>query len=171
MDIASNSFWQRDNRSNTNGNYTNLAPVIMTKMALLQLILGIFCIPTYMAGCSKAPVQDRPEDAAALVSRGLLRAEQGDERAAIADYTIALRVQPTNAEALYLRGGAHDRQGDRASALADYNEALRRNPNLLPALVARAALLTAMGKRVAAAADEAAIRRLAADDQQRPRAQ
>ena len=72
---------------------TNLAPVIMTKMALLQLILGIFCIPTYMAGCSKAPVQERPEDAAALVSRGLLRAEQGDERAAIADYTVALRVE------------------------------------------------------------------------------
>ena len=89
----------------------------------------------------------------------------------IADYNDALRVQPANAEALYLRGAAHDRQGDRASALADYNEALRRNPNLLPALVARAALLTAMGKRVAAAADEAAIRRLAADDQQRPRAQ
>lgn len=144
----------------------------MTKIALPQLILGIiFCIATYMAGCSKAPVHDRPEDATALVSRGLLRAEQGDERTAIADYTAALRVQPANAEGLYLRGAAHDRQGDRADALADYNEALRRSPNLLPALVARAALLTAMGNRVAAAVDEAAVRRLAADDQLRPRAQ
>jgi tetratricopeptide (TPR) repeat protein len=110
----------------------------MTKIAFLQLILGILCIATYIAGCSKAPVDDRTQDAA------------------IADYTVALRVQPANAEVRYLRGAAHDRQGDRASALADYNEALRRDPNLLPALVARAALLNAMGYRVAAAVDEAA---------------
>jgi tetratricopeptide (TPR) repeat protein len=143
----------------------------MTKTAFLQLILRIFCIAACMAGCSKAPVQDRPTDAAELVSRGLLHAEKGDERAAIADYTDALRIQPANAEALYLRGAAYDRQGDRASALADYNEALRYDPNLLPALVARAALLTAMGNRVAAAVDEAAVRRLTPDDQQRPRPQ
>jgi hypothetical protein len=34
-------------------------------------------------------------------SWGCVSAEQGDERAAIADYTDALRVQPANAEALY----------------------------------------------------------------------
>jgi hypothetical protein len=52
-----------------------------------------------MTGCSKAPVHDRPEDAAALVKRGLFRAEQGDDRVAIVDYT----------DALYLRGAARDR--------------------------------------------------------------
>jgi tetratricopeptide (TPR) repeat protein len=143
----------------------------MTKIASLYLLLCILCVATYIAGCSKARVHDQTQDAAALISRGLLHAEQGDERAAIADYTVALRAQPANAAALYLRGAAHDRQSERASALADYSEALQREPDLLPALVARAALLTAMGNRGAAAVDEAAVRRLAGDDQQRPRAQ
>lgn len=138
--------------------------------ALLPLFVGSFCLTICLAGCSNAPVRDRLQ-VAALVSHGLLRAEQGNERAAIADYSEALRLQPANAQALYLRGAAHDRQGNRTGALADYSEALRHHPDLLPALVARAALLTAMDNPVAAAVDLAAVRRLAGDDQPRPRAQ
>ena len=147
-----------------------LQPVNVTKIAWQLMLFGSFTLVSSV-GCSTVPGHEQPEDAAALASRGLIRAEQGDERGAIADFTDSLRLKPANDEALYLRGAARDRLGDRAGALADYDEALRRNANLLPALVARAALLTALGNHGAAAVDEATVQRLAGQDQQLGRVQ
>ncbi len=63
-----------------------------------------------------------------LSIRGFLKAERGDHRGAIADYTRALQLDPTNPDLYYNRGVSRAAIGENQGAIADYTEAIRRDP-------------------------------------------
>ncbi|MBD1937461.1 tetratricopeptide repeat protein [Microcoleus sp. FACHB-68] len=62
-------------------------------------------------------------------TRGLKRAESGDQEGAIAEYTRAIQFNRNNAEAYYKRGNAYYDLGELDKAIEDYDEAIERNPN------------------------------------------
>lgn len=66
-----------------------------------------------------------------------LRAYSAKKRA-IADLTIALRLEPTNAAVWQLRGHHFYRQQDYEQARADYNTALKHEPRRVESLIHRA---------------------------------
>lgn len=68
-----------------------------------------------------------PDYASALVNRGDLLAGQGDYRAAIADYTVALGLNP-GAYIYNVRGVAHYQLRDYAAAAADFGQAIALTP-------------------------------------------
>jgi tetratricopeptide (TPR) repeat protein len=71
---------------------------------------------------------DPEQRAAALVHRGVLRAELGQHARAVADFGRALRLDAENAEAYSERGLVHQQRGAFDRALRDYEEALRLDP-------------------------------------------
>lgn len=79
--------------------------------------------------------------AAALVERGVQRAELGQHVRAIADFGRALRIDPQSVRAYMERGQVHHERGAYESAVADYDAALALDPNLRQAIVQRAAAL------------------------------
>src|SRR5947209_8027131 len=63
--------------------------------------------------------------------RGLDKAQQGDLRAAIEDYTEAVRLDPAYAKAYCMRAAARAREGNLSAAIQDYTEAIRRDATYL----------------------------------------
>lgn len=62
--------------------------------------------------------------ALAYRNRGLLRMQQGNSAAAIADYNLALRHDPNYADAYESRGRAYAARGEQDRAIADYDKAI-----------------------------------------------
>jgi tetratricopeptide (TPR) repeat protein/predicted aspartyl protease len=77
-----------------------------------------------------AALRARPNTAAYLDSRGLVRLRLGDLRGALADYNAALTAQPGNAWTLYMRALVKLKTGDSTGAEADRRAALAIAPHV-----------------------------------------
>ncbi|MFC1806002.1 tetratricopeptide repeat protein [Planctomycetota bacterium] len=66
--------------------------------------------------------------AIAYANRGAAHSFRGNNDAAIADYTEAIRLHPTFAGVYVNRGNAYASKGDYRRAIADYTEAIRLQP-------------------------------------------
>jgi len=66
--------------------------------------------------------------AAALIQRGMDRAEQQQYTRAVADFGRALRLDPSNTDALSERGAVHQQRGAYEAALSDFEAALALDP-------------------------------------------
>jgi len=77
-----------------------------------------------------AALRARPDTAAYLDSRGLVRLRMGDLGGALADYNAALSVQPNNAWTLYMRGLVKLKSGDSRGGEADRMAALAIMPHV-----------------------------------------
>ncbi|QNN65246.1 tetratricopeptide repeat protein [Sphingomonas rhizophila] len=73
---------------------------------------------TSLGGWSRADV---------FLVRGIAHADLGRPKAAIADYTAALRLQPNYPEAYYDRALAYEQTGKMSAALRDYGSAISQN--------------------------------------------
>lgn len=97
-----------------------------------------------VSACS-AVAADRDADpqrrAAALVHRGVIRAQVGQHVRAVADFGRALRLDPSYAQALVERGAVHQERGAFAIAVRDFDAALALDPTLTPASARREAAL------------------------------
>lgn len=82
-----------------------------------------------LSDCNAA-LRLRPNVAAYLDSRALVRLRRGEFDKALADYNAALAVQPRNAWSLYARGIVEHRAGLTAQADADRAAALAINPTV-----------------------------------------
>jgi hypothetical protein len=85
-------------------------------------------------------VQERPEDADALVLLGVACSQSGDHAGALQALEAAARLTPDAANVHYNRGLALERSGALAEALQSFQEALRLEPNHAPARQRQAAL-------------------------------
>jgi tetratricopeptide (TPR) repeat protein len=74
-----------------------------------------------------------PFHVGALNVRGSLLAQDGDVRAALADFAIAVEAAPDDPASLFNLGQAHDRLGDAAAATAAYRRVLALDPAFGPA--------------------------------------
>jgi predicted aspartyl protease/tetratricopeptide (TPR) repeat protein len=77
-----------------------------------------------------AALRARPNTAAYLDSRGLVRLRLGDLRGALADYNAALSAQPGSAWTLYMRGLVKLKTGDATGGEADRRAALAIAPRV-----------------------------------------
>eukprot|EP00927_Polykrikos_kofoidii_P034861 TRINITY_DN29486_c0_g2_i1.p1 TRINITY_DN29486_c0_g2~~TRINITY_DN29486_c0_g2_i1.p1 ORF type:complete len:529 (-),score=78.29 TRINITY_DN29486_c0_g2_i1:101-1687(-) len=97
--------------------------------------------------------------AGAWATRGAARKELGDYAGAIADCTVAIRLDPSLSSAWANRGGAKKDLDDYRGAIADCDEALRLDPRCAIALVNRAGAKHIMGEFHASIDDcDAALR-------------
>src|SRR5262249_39030085 len=96
---------------------------------------------------------DVKAQAAAYYERGNVQLDQGDNQAAIADYTKALTLDSTNARAFNNRALAYAALGKADQALADYAAAIRIDPTYTRAYQNRLHLLEQRGDLKAMAAD------------------
>ena len=87
------------------------------------------------------------------MSRGHIWAEKDDYRAAIADYTEAIRIDPQDEVAYYSRGDAWCLKEQYDKALADFDEAIRVEPGYVSAYRARGLTWSLTGKFDKALAD------------------
>jgi tetratricopeptide (TPR) repeat protein len=83
-----------------------------------------------LADCNAA-VKLRPNTAAYLDSRALIRLRQGDLKAALSDYDAAIKIEPKAAWSLYARGLVKAKMGDVAGAKADRDAALAVDVRLI----------------------------------------
>ena len=72
-------------------------------------------------------IDKNSKDATALLARGNIRFENGDQDGAIADLDQCLGIA-ANSEALTIRGFAWKRKGDKERAMADFNQAIKLDP-------------------------------------------
>jgi tetratricopeptide (TPR) repeat protein len=77
----------------------------------------------------------------------------GDFDRAIAEYSIAIKVDPTRTESYVKRGLAWSQKGDYTRAIADYDRALKLDPTLATAYDNRGIVLAARGDHEAAILD------------------
>ncbi len=77
----------------------------------------------------------------------------GDLDRAIAEYSIAIKVDPTRTESYVRRGQAWSQKGDYGRAIADFDRALKVDPTLATAFDNRGVVLAARGDHEAAIAD------------------
>jgi tetratricopeptide (TPR) repeat protein len=96
---------------------------------------------------------DIKAQAAAYYERGNVQLDQGDNAAAIADYTKALTLDSTNARAFNNRALAYVALGQADQALADYAEAIKVDPSYVRAYQNRLRLLEQRGDLKGMAAD------------------
>jgi tetratricopeptide (TPR) repeat protein len=82
-----------------------------------------------LADCNAA-LKSRPDTAAFLDSRGLVRLRMGDLDKSIADYDASLKLQPRNAWSLYGRGLARVRKGLTTAGEADIAAAMSIQPRI-----------------------------------------
>ncbi|MEZ5958342.1 MAG: hypothetical protein R3C27_14150 [Hyphomonadaceae bacterium] len=78
--------------------------------------------------------------AAALITRGVLRAEQADYARALADLGRALRLDGDNAQIYFQRGAIYQARGVFENAMRDYDRALALQPGLREALDGRSSV-------------------------------
>ena len=72
-------------------------------------------------------VEARPNDPAALYTRGVARSRTGDQDGAVADLSRAIELDPSNIEALFARGNVRLDVGRFQEAIADYDRVLKLN--------------------------------------------
>jgi tetratricopeptide (TPR) repeat protein len=77
----------------------------------------------------------------------------GDYDRAIAEYSIAIKVDPKRTEIYIKRGQAWWQKGDYDLAIADFDRAMKLDPALAPAYLHRGIVLAARGDHGAAIAD------------------
>jgi tetratricopeptide (TPR) repeat protein len=77
-------------------------------------------------------IRSNPQDANAYFNRGTIRAEHGNRRGAIEDFTEAIRIISNDSSDLSTLAGFYDRRaqeyriiGNKRKALSDYQEAAR----------------------------------------------
>jgi tetratricopeptide (TPR) repeat protein len=78
---------------------------------------------------------------------------KGNADEAVADFTVAIRLDPKNASALNNRGLAYRKKGDLDAAIKDYTGAIELNPIYALAYNNRGYVFEAKGDKQAAAAD------------------
>ncbi len=94
-----------------------------------------------------------PDLVAALINRGVAYKNAGDLKAAVSDYTLALKHAPRDALILANRANALREMGDLEGARGDIEEALRLDPGRGPSFYVRGLILEAMGDAEAARKD------------------
>ena len=106
------------------------------------------------------PVAQRPKASSALtysayVERAFQEKKKGDLRAAIADYTKAIKLKPDVAETYNGRGLAKYDAGDIRGAIADFSKAIALKPDYAEAFRNRANARFFKGDRTGAREDDA----------------
>jgi tetratricopeptide (TPR) repeat protein len=96
---------------------------------------------------------DLKAQAAAYYERGNVQLDQGENSAAVADYTKALALDPTNARTFNNRALAYAALSQPDQALADYTMAIRVDPSYIRAYQNRLLLLEQRGDLKGMAAD------------------
>jgi len=86
-------------------------------------------------------------------NRGVSHRQQGEDEAALADYSTAIRIDPRYEKPFNNRGNVRKDMGDIDGALADYSEAIRLKPDYHTALANRADLYDDTGEFDLALAD------------------
>lgn len=94
---------------------------------------------------------------AAYVFRGKAQAQRNEMKAAILDFSEALKVDPQATDALYNRGAAYALMGQTNYALADFAHLLDLAPNDADTLFYRALIYVNQGKTEAAVKDLSAV--------------
>lgn len=94
---------------------------------------------------------------AAYVFRGKAQAQRKELKAAILDFSEALKVDPEATDALYNRGAAYALNGQVSFALADFAHLLDLAPNDPDTLFYRAQIYMTQGKNEAALSDLSAV--------------
>ncbi len=84
--------------------------------------------------------------AQALMVRGILRSQAGQQARAISDFGLALRVNPRLARVYVERGLVHHARGAYDAAIADYDVALQLEPSYALAAERRQQSLSARGE-------------------------
>jgi tetratricopeptide (TPR) repeat protein len=119
--------------------------------------LGLLALPA--AGWGVKALRDRMERERrrSLISTYLRIAAKayldGDYDRAIAEYSIAIKVDPKRTETYVKRGLAWSHKGDYDRAIADFERALKRDPALGTAYLNRGIVLAARGDHEGAIAD------------------
>jgi Flp pilus assembly protein TadD len=85
--------------------------------------------------------------------RGLARFELSDEKAAMLDFSEAIRLNPNDYRAYYNRACACGRSGDNRGAIADFTESLKFQPNNAHAYFNRGIAYHRLGHEQAAIVD------------------
>lgn len=96
--------------------------------------------PSRLRACSAVVASARvnaEQRVEALITRGVLRAEGGQDARAVADFGRALRIDPDNIQALLERGWVHQGRGAYEAAVRDYDAILAVYPNFPLALQRR----------------------------------
>lgn len=101
------------------------APWIVGGMLAALLAGGGFAAFNFL----RSQQQPDPITAGNLRSQGYIKAQEGDNRAAINLYNQAIQADRTNPATFINRGVSHHRLGDLNAALNDYNQALDLDPN------------------------------------------
>jgi lipoprotein NlpI len=101
---------------------------------------------------------------AAYVFRGKAQAERNEIKAAILDFSEALKVDPQATDALYNRGAAYALMGQTNYALADFAHLLDLAPNDADTLFYRALIYVNQGKVESAVKDLSAVLRQRPED-------
>jgi lipoprotein NlpI len=94
---------------------------------------------------------------AAYVFRGKAQAQRNEMKAAISDFSEALKVDPRATDALYNRGAAYALIGQTNSALTDFGKVLELAPSDSDTLFYRALIYVNQGKIEAAVKDLSAV--------------
>jgi tetratricopeptide (TPR) repeat protein len=84
-------------------------------------------IDRMIAACSAA-IEQRPDDAKALTTRGILNYYKGADDAAIADLTHAIAIDPRDGVSWFNRARAHEGKGQYDLAVQDYAHAITLAP-------------------------------------------
>lgn len=98
-----------------------------------------------IAACSAVIADDATAPdrrAAALIQRGMLRAELVQHTRAVADFGRALRIDPSLVQAYVARAAVHQERGAFDRAVRDYDAALALNPRSSAAVEGREAALS-----------------------------
>ena len=85
------------------------------------------------------------QNATDLFNSGLDKAERGNLKGAIADWTKAIDIYPRYAHAYYNRGIAKRLLDDYEGAISDYSKAIALNPNYYQAYTNRGIVLEIVG--------------------------
>ena len=101
---------------------------------------------------------------AAYVFRGKALAQRNEVKAAIIDFSEALKVDPQATDALYNRGAAYALTGQTNSALADFAQVLELAPNDADTLFYRALIYVNQGKIESAVKDLSGVLKQRPDD-------
>lgn len=96
---------------------------------------------------------DNPTAAKDYNSRGLSRADQGNQAGAIADYSQAVKLDPDKSEAYFNRGNILQQQGNYQGAIADYTEVIQKKSDFSPAYANRGIARVKVGDYQGAIAD------------------
>ncbi|WP_459856785.1 tetratricopeptide repeat protein [Dongia sp. agr-C8] len=100
----------------------------------------------------------------AYVSRGKAQAQRNELKAAIADFSEALKIDPGATDALYNRGAAYALMGQASYALSDFAQVLERAPNDPDTLFYRALIYVNQGKIESAVKDLGGVLKQRPDD-------